>query len=49
MSTNWIYEKRYNRVVQNPIKEEKMPSITRDQVKVPVDVSPEMREVYIDN
>ena len=26
-----------------------MPSITRDQVKVPVDVSPEMREVYIDN
>ena len=26
-----------------------MPSITRDQVKVPVDVSPEMRETYIDN
>jgi len=26
-----------------------MPSITRDQVKVPVDVSPEMRDVYIDN
>lgn len=26
-----------------------MPTITRDQVKVPVDVSPEMREVYIDN
>lgn len=26
-----------------------MPSITRDQVKVPVDVSPEMREVYVDN
>ena len=26
-----------------------MPSITRDQVKVPADVSPEMREVYIDN
>ena len=26
-----------------------MPSITREQVKVPVDVSPEMREVYIDN
>ena len=26
-----------------------MPTITRDQVKVPVDVSPEMREVFIDN
>ncbi|MBO7701526.1 MAG: aldolase [Eggerthellaceae bacterium] len=26
-----------------------MPSITRDQVKVPVDVSPEMRDAYIDN
>ena len=26
-----------------------MPSITREQVKVPVDVSPEMRETYIDN
>ena len=26
-----------------------MPTITRDQVKVPVDVSPEMREAYIDN
>ena len=26
-----------------------MPSITRDQVKVPADVSPEMREAYIDN
>ena len=26
-----------------------MPTISRDQVKVPVDVSPEMREVYIDN
>ena len=26
-----------------------MPSITRDQVKVPADVSPEMREVFIDN
>ena len=26
-----------------------MPSITRDQVKVPVDVSPDMRETYIDN
>ena len=26
-----------------------MPTITRDQVKVPVDVSPEMRETYIDN
>ncbi len=26
-----------------------MPSITREQVQVPVDVSPEMREVYIDN
>lgn len=26
-----------------------MPSITREQVKVPVDVSPEMREVYVDN
>ena len=26
-----------------------MPSITREQVKVPVDVSPEMRETYVDN
>ena len=26
-----------------------MPSITRDQVKVPADVSPEMRDAYIDN
>lgn len=26
-----------------------MPSITREQVKVPADVSPELREVYIDN
>ena len=26
-----------------------MPSITREQVKVPVDVSPDMRETYIDN
>ena len=26
-----------------------MPTITRDQVKVPVDVSPEMRDVYIEN
>ena len=26
-----------------------MPTITREQVKVPVDVSPEMRETYIDN
>ena len=26
-----------------------MPSITREQVRVPVDVSPEMRETYIDN
>jgi DhnA family fructose-bisphosphate aldolase class Ia len=26
-----------------------MPTITRDQVKVPVDVSPEMRDVYVDN
>lgn len=26
-----------------------MPSITRDQVRVPVDVSPEMRDAYIDN
>ena len=26
-----------------------MPKITRDQVRVPVDVMPEMREVYIDN
>ena len=26
-----------------------MPSITREQVKVPADVSPEMREVFIDN
>jgi len=26
-----------------------MPSITRDQVRVPVDVSPEFRETYIDN
>ncbi len=26
-----------------------MPKITRDQVKVPADVSPEMRETYIDN
>ena len=26
-----------------------MPTITRDEVKVPVDVSPEMRETYIDN
>lgn len=26
-----------------------MPSITRDQVKIPADVSPEMREVYVDN
>ena len=26
-----------------------MPTITREQVKVPVDVSPDMREVYIDN
>ena len=26
-----------------------MPTITRDQVRVPVDVSPEMRDTYIDN
>ena len=26
-----------------------MPKITRDQVKVPVDVAPEARETYIDN
>ena len=26
-----------------------MPTITRDQVKVPADVSPELRETYIDN
>ena len=26
-----------------------MPTITREQVKVPVDVSPEMRETYVDN
>ena len=26
-----------------------MPSITREQVKVPVDVSPEMRDIYVDN
>ena len=26
-----------------------MPTITREEVKVPVDVSPEMRETYIDN
>ena len=26
-----------------------MPKITRDQVKVPVDVMPDMRDVYITN
>ena len=26
-----------------------MPTITREQVKVPVDVLPEARETYIDN
>lgn len=26
-----------------------MPTITRDQVKVPADVMPEARETYIDN
>ena len=26
-----------------------MPSITREQVKVPADVSPELREVYVEN
>ena len=26
-----------------------MPTITRDQVKVPMDVMPEARETYIDN
>ncbi len=26
-----------------------MPTITRDQVRVPLDVAPDMRETYIDN
>ena len=32
-----------------PIRRKIMPTITRDQVKVPMDVMPEARETYIDN